>query len=277
MIDLRAVEFPQPDQQHFHQPAFDPADEHRVRFHARAKKHVIGLMRQPVEINRKSLVGLPQHDRIHAGADRAAAKFLGDAVGRENFLLPRRGAAAVASHGWHEKRLRIERLLEISDHAAEDHRDLGDPSAAGGDRDRLTRPNRVTKIQAFEPRRDLRGDVRHAAADPSVVAREIFADRRSWLHTRYPGGIELRGALGKLSAQTRGLIDLKPPGVQEQSPLRLIFWTTRGRVGHDAGLFWHPNFCGQFRSIFSVETRLSSTDAGHRGRIQMPARGMAES
>ena len=80
VIDLRPFVLAQADQHHLHQARFDVADEIRVRLDAADDEHVVGTESVLVEMHRKALGGLADDDRLHAGADRAAAVLLRDAV-----------------------------------------------------------------------------------------------------------------------------------------------------------------------------------------------------
>ena len=53
VIDLRPLALAQPDQEHFHQSAFDRAGEAGMRLDAVADQHVIGLEGRPVKMDRK--------------------------------------------------------------------------------------------------------------------------------------------------------------------------------------------------------------------------------
>src|SRR5437870_5463886 len=108
---------------------------------------MIGAERLLVEMHGKSFGGLADYDRLHAGADRAAAVALGDAVAFDQLALAFCGAAAVAAHGGDDERPSLKRLKMLN-RGLDDQGDIGDAAAAGGDGDGLPRLYFLAEIQA---------------------------------------------------------------------------------------------------------------------------------
>ena len=114
-----------------------------------------------VDVQRKTFGRAADDHGFHAGADRAADRCLGDAVGRQDFKLAFRGAAAVAAHRGHEKRPGAQDLEKLHGRP-QDRGDIGDTPAAGGDGDALSRLHAAVQLQPAQLRMDLGRHIRHA-------------------------------------------------------------------------------------------------------------------
>ena len=108
---------------------------------------MVRLASRAGDMQRKPLGRMADDGRFHPGADRAADRRLGDAVGRQHAKLPYRGAAAVAAHRGHEERPGAEHLKKLHGRP-QDRGDVGDSPAAGGDGDALPRLHAAVQ---FEP------------------------------------------------------------------------------------------------------------------------------
>ncbi len=103
-------------------------------------QHVIRLVGEPVEMDRKPFGRAADLDRLHAGADRTPDKRLGDPVRLDQVALSLGRPAAVAPHGRDHQRPGAHPLEMLRDRP-DDHVDVGDSPAPGRDRHALGRPD----------------------------------------------------------------------------------------------------------------------------------------
>ena len=134
--------------------------------------HVIGLEGVPVEVDGKALGRLADDDRLHAGADRAAAELLGDAV---RLRSPRRCPSAVPPP-WLPMAGTMNGLarsaLRCSTIALMIRLDVGDAAAAGGDGHALPGLDRFARAAAGQAAREPRPRRRRHAGRRISAARE---------------------------------------------------------------------------------------------------------
>ena len=148
----------QADQQHFHQAAFDRADERGVRLDAIADQNMVGLEGQAVEMDRETLRRPADNHRFHVRADRATDGSFGNAVGLDEPPLAFGRSAAVAAHGRHDEWAGAE-APEVLDDRPHHENDVGDAAAAGRNGHGLAWPNRLAQVEPRQLGMDLGGHV----------------------------------------------------------------------------------------------------------------------
>ncbi len=161
MIDLGSVMLAQADQHHLHQAAFHVARKRGVGFDAAADHDVVGLVGEPIEVDRETFARVADHHGLHAGADGAAAKRLSNPVLLDQPALTLGRPAGMAAHRRNKEGLGAQ-FLEMLGNRLDDQVDVGDAAAAGGDRHGLPGLDLGLQRQLGQLRLDLRGHVGHA-------------------------------------------------------------------------------------------------------------------
>ena len=149
MIDFCAFVFPQPDEQHFQHTTLDVTGKLRVRFDTVRHNDVISGERELVEMYRKTFGRPADNNRFHSCLDLAPAVCFSDPVRLDDLLLARRCATAVAAHGRHQERFGTQRF-DVIDDRLDDFLDIGDATAADGNRHGLARLDPLAKCQVCQ-------------------------------------------------------------------------------------------------------------------------------
>ena len=134
----------QADRHHFAQSRLHIALEIRVRLYFVVKNNAIRFRRIFVTVDRGVHIirDLADLDDLHAGSDRNAHGLFRDAIPVDDLQVARNGAAAMAAHSRNDKRPGVPFFQRIADRPY--HQSIiRDPTAADGDRDRLS-PDPVT-------------------------------------------------------------------------------------------------------------------------------------
>ena len=121
------------DEHHFHQAAFDLADEAGVGFDAVDDDHVVGFRGAFVEIDGHAEIGNVNFNNVHGGFDRGADCLFCDAVPRQNLRLALGCAAAVATHRRNDKGPGAKRD-HFFDERSDDCVQVGDAPGSRGNR-----------------------------------------------------------------------------------------------------------------------------------------------
>ena len=158
MMLRRAVAFAQADDQHLGDAALDLAAEIGVRLDARYGHDGVRLPGVLVPVDRLAPAVRAELDGDHVGLDGDAQGFFADAVLPQQFALTFGRAAAVAAHGGDDERLGAGLAQHIQRRA--DHRlQIGDASAADGNRDAIARLHLLEQAGAEPATANLAGDI----------------------------------------------------------------------------------------------------------------------
>ena len=130
---------------HLHQPALDIASESGVWLDTTTNHDVIRLIRKLVKENGKAFCRLADHDRFHAGANRAATKRFGNTVRLDDFLLPLGIASAVTPHRRNDEWPSSMRLKKLSN-SFDNLGNVCDAAAASRDGNSIPCPDLIEHV-----------------------------------------------------------------------------------------------------------------------------------